>query len=85
MKKNPTAPKPSKVDRELVALMNLERQLVAFVNVFSRAKQNHEPFRLAAEHAIQERTLLSAAMAGNPDAIRTRKLSNEPSPDGVGQ
>lgn len=69
---------PTKQERELGALLMLERQLMAFVGVFSRARENHEPFRRALEHAKEQRILLSAALAGDKDAKRARAQSNEP-------
>lgn len=72
-------------ERELAELISLERLLKNFLQRYRRPKQSHEPMQLALEHVISERTLLSAALSGEPSAMRARRIKNDGGPNAVGE
>lgn len=73
-----------KADRELADLITMERLIRNFLFVYSRPSQGHDPLRAAMEHVIEERVLLTAALAGDADALRARRV-NDGAADALGK
>lgn len=71
-------------ERELLSLTTLSRLIAAHLRLFQRPMAPHTPLRDALEYVTEEKTLLLAAVAGDNDAIKARRVRNGAA-DSVGE
>jgi hypothetical protein len=73
------------IERELGALLSMERLMQSFLRKHTRPNQPHRPIRDALDHVIAEKSLLQMAMNGDVNAIKARRIPDANAIDALGE